>query len=89
MSKNTVNKRFKKNAISLKGQIVAFGIRINFWSVLLISKAFEVNLTPSFIISCGIFTNAISNIALFVASAEIRREYFGDDNTWIPKFFKR
>ena len=90
MSKKCLNRRYKKNAISLKAQSIAFAVESGFNIFLLIFqfKMIGEEFKPYLIFQIGIFTNALSNIALFVASPELRREYFGGDDIWIPKLYK-
>ena len=69
LSKKCLNRRYKKNAISLKAQSIAFAVESGFYIFLMIFqfKMIGEEFKPYLIFQIGIFTNALSNIALFVA----------------------
>ena len=89
MSKKQLDKRYRKNAISFKSQ--AIGFLIELFSYLGIVVAALVNNSQTnkqayVLLSVAFFANSISNVALFIASPELRREYFGDEHVWIPRY---
>ena len=46
------------------------------------------HLSPSTLYCIGVLEVGLSNLTLFVSSPELRRRYFGADDTWIPNFRK-
>ena len=89
MSKKQLNKRYRKNAISFKSQAIGFAIDLLLYLGIVIFhlvSRFHTTKESYLILSVALFSNSISNVALFIASPELRRHYFGDDNVWIPQF---
>lgn len=83
----SVKHRKTKNAISLKAQMSAFLVEMIFLSVLLLSSFLHIK--EYFLVIIGLFQNALSNLTIFMSSPELRRNYFGKDDVWLPNWRKK
>ena len=91
LSKKSLNKRFKKNAVTLRSQAFSFAISFVFYFILIVANIFrkKFNFDPIILIVLGIFQTCSSNIALFVSSPDLRREYFGNDDSFVPNWMSK
>lgn len=83
ISSKTASKRYKKNAINLRGQLINFTISTCFEIVIFINGLFGIKLGYE-IFSLGIISAAFANIGTLLGSPELRREYLGADDILLP-----
>lgn len=89
LTKTLANKRYKKNVINLKGQLIGFILK--FMAIILIIAFYFLNdqyfgLKQYWFMCIWMISVAFSNISTILASPDLRREYLGDDDIIWPRF---
>ena len=88
IGKRSLHARYRKNTITLSGQMLSFFTKIVLYILAFVLLKFRKSLNMdnlSFNHCVNIVMRAFIGISLIVASPELRREYFGNNEFWIKK----
>ena len=86
LTSKQLSQRYKKSTINLTGQIMLFVVNTLLNLAIIFFKIRETKQDkPFFLLSLGLISGCLGNVALFIGSPDLRRKYLGDDDTWWPK----